>query len=463
MATYSGTDVLWHGEPIKVVIHFDSNTTYTVYSVTGYDSSGNYIKKIDFNLSEGNNRVNPLGIATSNSISMSIFDIEDRLSPDNIDSPYYGKTVNGVKVEVFISYDGENWTPYGIYYTVSWSGSFSEGYHNFVNVSAEDKMNTIGNMDMPEIPAYSGIYSANLIGSVMEGIGLSQAEYYVDERINEQMTYGITTGSKVRDFMNNICQLLFARVIIDRSGRVCFVPALDTYENANVFELTSGETGALSNKNTNNINYNRLRVKYLVYQGTGDRAEIFRATRSLSVGLNSINDIQFSKKALSIEQVKALFDKGNSTALIDNIYYTGFQNGIQLHVNVTGEAISSCEFIGSGVTISTTDAFADLSIGNASVIGGSTFEFDTKQIMDETKANEIALKLRAYLTAVSRNIGMSGTVLSPRLYVGDKIEISSTGTMYDGLYKVTNEQISMGEDYSMSLNLIRVEEEEAAE
>lgn len=459
MATYSGTDVLWHGEPIKVVIHFDSNTTYTVYSVTGYDSSGNYIKKIDFNLSEGNNRVNPLGIATSNSISMSIFDVEDRLSPDNIDSPYYGKTVNGVEVEVFISYDGVNWTPFGIFYTTSWSGSYSEGYHNFVNVSAEDKMNTIGNMDMPEIPAYSGVYSAQLIGSVMEGIGLSQAEYYVDERINEQMTYGITTGNKVRDFMNNICQLLFARVIIDRSGRVCFVPALDTYEDANTFELTSGETGALSNKNTNNINYNKLRVKYLVYQGAGDRDEIFNVNRPLSLGSNSISDIQFIRKALSIEQIKCYFKKGVSTADISNVSYSGFQNGIQLSINVTGEAIDSCNIIGIGIPISTSDAYYDLAIGNASIVGGMTFEFDTKQIMDETKAQGIATSLRQYLTAVSRNINMNGCVLSPRVYVGDKIVIDDTNTMYDGTYKVTNMSISIGEDYSMNMTLIRVEEE----
>lgn len=460
MATYSGRDTLWKGEPIKMVLHIDDNTTYTIYSVDGYDTSGNYIKKIDFNLSDGNNRVNPLGISTSNTISVSIFDTEDRLSPDNPNSPYYGKIVNGLKVELFISYNGVDWAPFGTYYTSAWSGSYSEGYHNFVNMSAEDAMVTILNKDMPEIPAYSGVMVADLIGSVMEGIGLSQAEYYVDERINEEMTFGIVSGNKVRDFINNLMQLVLGRCYIRRDGVICFGPALDPSADANTFELTDAETGSLSNKNSNAINYTKLRVKYLTYNGTGDRNEIFRATRSLSVGLNNISDIQFSKKALSIEQVKCLFDKGNSSAIIDNVYYSGFQNAIQLHINVTGEAISSCEIVGSGVTISTSENYVDLAVGG-SVVGGSQFEFNTQQIMDETKATSIANKLKAYLVAIGKNIGISGCCLSPRVYVGDRI-VLDTGTMYDGTFKVVNEQISMGEDYSMNLTLIRVEEEEAA-
>lgn len=457
---YTGSDVLWHGEPIKAVIHIDSNTDYTVYTDGSYDSyAGNMIKSIKFNLSEGNNKVNPLGIASSNSISMSIYDKDDNLSPANEQSPYYGKIVNGIEIDISISYDGVNWEPYGKYYATNWDGSFSEGWHGFVNVTAEDMMNTIGNKDLPEIQAYQGMYAADLIGAVMEGIGLSSSEYYVDDRINEQMTYGITTGSKVRDFMNNICQLLFARVLINRSGVVMFVPALDTYADANEFDIGADYTGTFVNRNTNNINYNKLRVKYLVDGGAGDRDEIFNVNRALSLGSNSISDIQFNRKALSIEQIKCYFRKGVSTADISNVSYSGFQNGIQLSINVTGEAIDSCNIIGIGIPISTTDAYYDLAIGNTSIVGGMTFEFDTKQIMDETKAQGIATSLRQYLTAISRNINMNGCALSPRIYVGDKIVIADTDTMYDGTYKVTNMDISFGEDYSMNMTLIRVEEE----
>ena len=127
---------------------------------------------------------------------------------------------------------------------------------------------------------------------------------------------------------------------------------------------------------------------------------------------------------------------------------------------MTGEAISSCEIVGSGVTISTTEQYVDVDVSGT--YGGSIFEFDSQQIMTESKATNIANKLKSYLIAIGKNINMSDCVLSPRIQIGDKIRISNTETMYDGLYKITSQSISMGDDYNMSLTLIRVEEEEAA-
>lgn len=459
MATYTGANVLWKGEPLKAVFHFDSQTDYIVYSDTQYDNSGNMINKVEFKLSEGNNKVNPLGIASSNSMSIEVFDKDNALSPANQNSYLYGKVVNGVQIDMYISYDGSAWSPYGKWLITNVSCSYSEGYHGFTNIQASDKMDHIGGLDIPEIQAYQGMYAADLIGAVMEGIGLSSSEYYVDDRINEQLTYGITTGNKVRDFINNICQVLTARAVLNRSGVIMFVPALDPYEDANTFEVDESYAGTFVNQNTNNINYNKLRVKYLIDGGAGERDEIFNVNRALSVGNNNITDIQFSRKALSIEQIKCLFRKGVSTADITNVVYSGFQNGIQLTVSVSGEAISDCNIVGIGIPISTQDAYYDLSIGNTAVVGGMTFEFDTKMIMDSSKAQSIATKLRQYLVAIGRTIGMNGSPLSPRMDVGDILVLDNTGTMYDGTYKITALNISFSESYSVSMTLIRVEEE----
>lgn len=108
-------DKIWHGEPIKAVIKFDDKTEYTVYTDFEHSTSENFIKEIKFSLSEGNSSVNPLGIAVSNSINMQIFDKDDNLSPVNKNSIYYGKVVNGVEIDLFISYDGSSFEPYGIY------------------------------------------------------------------------------------------------------------------------------------------------------------------------------------------------------------------------------------------------------------------------------------------------------------------------------------------------------------
>lgn len=446
---------LWNGEPIKAVIKFDSSTEYTVFTSLDASTSGNFIKQIQFSLSEGNNRVNPLGIATSNSITMQVYDKNDNLSPANKNSPYYGRIVNGVEIDVFISYDGTTYEPYGIYFTTNWDGAFSEGWHGLVNVSAEDKLNTLGNYSLPEIPAYSNVEAGDLIANVMAGLDIGTDEYTIDPSINQTLMYGITQGGKVRDFLNNICQLLFARVVIDRQGIIRFVPALAVYNNSNELDIGPEYTGSFTNKNTSNINYNKVSVKYLEAGETSKEVLFNDSSHILNDGANVITDINFRFKALSIEQVRILFNQTESNASITSFNYKGYQNGIQLNINVSNGPINECALIGEGTIVSTTDRNVTVDVDNATVIGGSTFEFDTKQMMNKSSATIIANNLKEYLSIISKNVLLQGTALTPKLYVGDKVVISDTDTMYDGEYKVVSLDITVGEDYSLSATLIR--------
>ena len=61
------------------------------------------------------------------------------------------------------------------------------------------------------------------------------------------------------------------------------------------------------------------------------------------------------------------------------------------------------------------------------------------------------------MSKISRNVIMNGTALTPKLYVGDKVIIENTDTMYDGTYKIVALNIEFGEDYSLSSTFIRLE------
>lgn len=448
--------ILWNGEPLRAVIKFDTNLIYTVYTYVDEQVNGNFIKQINFSLREGNSSVNPLGIATSNNISLQIYDANDYLSPLNTESPYYSKLVNGVEIDLYISYDGENYEPYGIYYTTNWDGEFSEGWHGLVNISAEDKLNTIGNYKLPEVPAYENIQASDLIGLVLQGVGMTTAEYSVDPSIDKVLNYGIASGDKVRDFMNNISQLLFARVIIDRMGVLRFVPALGFYATSNDIIIYPQYTGSFVNKNTTNINYNKITVKYLEL-GETTREELFNDnSHVLEDGENIISDINFSNRALNIEQVKVLYEPTENGASIASMSYQGYQNGIQLSINVVNGPINKVRLIGEGLAASTVERTVSMDVDNSSVIGGTTFEFDTKQMMNQESASFLANDLRVYLIKISKNVVMKDTVLTPKLYIGDRVRIDGSGTLfYGGAYKVIGIELSMGEDYNMTVTMIR--------
>lgn len=447
----------WSGETIKAIIKLSDKVEYIVYTDISRTTSGNFIKELQVDNTDGNNSVNPLGVAVSNSISLQVYDSEDALSPMNTSSPYYGLTVNGVEIDLFIEYETDVWTPYGIYYTTYWGGAYSDGGHGLVNISADDRLNTLGALDLPDVPAFAGVEAGNLIAYVMAGLGLSVDQYKIDPSINTTLEYGIVQGTKVRDFLNNICQLLMARVIIDREGVIKFVPAIGVYVDGNKIEITDGETGTLVNKNNNNINYDKVRVKYLEAGETSYETLFSDNSHTLSEGVNVITDINVKLRALSYDSVKVLFNSTEELAQINSLSYRGYQNGIQLNIGVTGGGINNCQIVGEGTAISTTDRQVDIEIDNSTTFGGTTFEFDTQQMMSKSKAEQLGEQLKEYIKAIRKNIVMSGTALTPKLNIGDELDIVGTGTLYDGVYKVIKQSITFGEDYNMDVTLIRLE------
>lgn len=448
------TSKRWRGEPIKLELHIEEDLVFTCSTSTDGDA---FIQNINFTNSEGNMRVNPLGVATSNRVSLSIFDRLDRLSPANVNGPYYNKLVNGLKLNLFIQYvENGNWEPYGEYYTTSFSGSYSDGFAGLAIVSGEDKLNTVGNMNVPELKVYANVTIKDLVKAVFNGLGITDEMYSIDPGVDMSRLYGVLPGTKVRNFLNKICQITFSRVIVDRSGIIRFVPALKLASTYNEVELGPDDIGSLKNENTDNINYNRISVQYLSYD-SNTRAIIYRrGDVVLSLGDNVLNDITFQNQVISIENVDVLYSSENNTAEVESVSYQAFQDGMILTIKVNGAAINNCDITVEGVVISGADLFESIDLRNSTKVGGLEFTLETDIQMTKTEAQTLCRNVRDYIEKITRSINISGCVLSPKIYTGDKITIAGTGTMYDGIYKVTSQNLNYSENYNMNLELVRL-------
>ena len=84
-------------------------------------------------------------------------------------------------------------------------------------------------------------------------------------------------------------------------------------------------------------------------------------------------------KVLSIEQVECIIDSKENNANIESMHYQGYQDGIEITIKLSGEATTNCLIQGEGIVVSTTSKNVTVTVDNTSIIGGSTFEFDTKQ------------------------------------------------------------------------------------
>jgi hypothetical protein len=438
---------LWNGEYLKCVIKFDDNTTYTVYNNRA--NNNNFIYSASFSLKDGNTNVNPLGINESSVLYLKLYDVNDYLSPLNTNSPYYNKMNNGVEIDMFISYDGSTWSDYGVWYVTSWSGGYSIGGHELTSITCEDKINVIGNMDLPLLPAYADVYSGSLIRTVLTSCGINNNDIVIDEACNKWMAYGVYNGTKVRDFLNNICQNIIARIIVDRHGKIRVIPALNLKESYDELDLSGNELGSLQNKLSRAVDFNKLELRYLSIVDK-DRKELFRKTMSFASGTSRTELIRFYDKCLSLEQVQI---EGDGAQYINNTDYTSYQGGLVIDMDCSS-AINNVTVYGSGLVANTKEEVLTANIQNS---GNKTYGFNTEQMMSENDAISLKNSLVSYFENIKNQILISGCILTPRLNIGDLVVIEDATDVYNGRYRVSNLDISFGTDYNVECTLIRLE------
>lgn len=441
-------ETIYNNEQLRATIKFPSGDYVALTDKPGTDLDKLLISS-EFSLSEGNTGVNPVGTLASNSASLMIYDTEDSLSPGNTSSPYYGEMVNGVRVLLEVRSTGD-WEPYGTWYTTGWSGAYYDGGAYAVRVSLEDRLNTLGQLPLPKITAYKDIQVGQLITNVLKAVGVPETELYIDPALNQTISYGIAQGDKVRDFINSICQMVFARVFVNRDNVICFYPALSTLATGNTWTLTHNELGSLYNKNEAAINYSSVKLSY--YEPDAVVKEVlFDGVYDLKSGANTLTDITPNGKVISVEQV----DVTSKTTTVQGLQITAFQDYISLNVTVT-EAEEDVSISGLGYVVGSKQSFVIANIPNAAITGAGVLPFDTQQILTTTQANALAQQVASFVQAVSRSFGVSGTPLTPFIYTGDKVVIADTGTHYDGTYKVTEATIRFAEGYGVDISFIRI-------
>lgn len=452
------TPALWQGQDLKFTLYIDDENTYEATTIG--DTSNKFIHSISFNKSEGNTSVNPLGIASSDRVNISVFDPEDLLSPANTSGPYVDKLTTGLKIEVNISDDmGETWKPFGVFYTTSFSGNYSDGVHNLVTISGEDRLNTFGNTIVPELPVYANVSIQKIIESLYEALGYTTAEYYIDPLINTEYLWGILPGTKVRDFINSACQRMFARVLIDTNGVMRWLPALTLGTNYNQITVNPNMIGNLKNNTANNINYSRINVKYVIY-GQETEATIYSNNNiSLKVGENTIDNITFNNVVVAVTRLLVNYKSELGLGSITNVSYVAFGNGMIINIETEGESVYGVSITAEGIVMSTLSKIASLEVDSGGRVGLTEFTYENKFPMTEAEANQLCQDLWNYIKTLRNRITISNTALSPYISIGDKVTVEGTGTLYDGVYKVINIDLKFAETYSSSLTLLRLGEQ----
>lgn len=432
----------WNNEPIKVILTFDNGKTYetSTHSLSGYS-----VVSFNKNEEEQINYTNLFGSINSNEINMKLFDVLDRLNCENKKSPFYGYMRQGVEVKAYISYDDEEtWEDYGTYYVTDWSGVYSNGFQDVVNIRAVDEMHYILNNDVPKLSTYSGIKADELIYRVLTGCGVDKNRIKIDKSLNTELRFGLAEDEKVGYFLNEICQALCAVAIINDHNEILIMPTLTGYNN--YYDLDDKYIEIIENCNNNKSIYTNVKCRYNKRKGKS-KGSILNDTVDLVVGTNNINNLEFGVSSLNIREIRVETEES-----IDIRSFSAYQNGIDIEI-ISDSAIEETDVTVSGEYINSVEKYVKSEINYTDQKNNRkvSYEIFNRYVQCEEDAQIVADKMAKYIELMNHRIKLR-TVYTPRIALGDILNFDNE--FLQGKYKVIASNTSHGEVYEKNLTLI---------
>lgn len=449
--------LIWQGVYLyKCVLTFDNGQVFEV--VSGDNASGAKIKGFHVDEKTAVTSGNPVGIMSPNSCNVVIFDPEYRLIPTNVNSPYYGYMRNGVKVNLYISYDfGETWEPLGEYFTEGWRVRKVNGGFEAAELTCTDKLTYIGNKDIPKLSAYAGVDVKGLLREIFLAVGLTESEFYIDPSLDLTMIYAITKGNKLREVLNTIAQSLIARVTVGRDGVVRVIPAFPSMEVVGVLGPTFLESLTVSHNQL--AVYNKVKLSYNKVDNRPSEVLLSLNNVLINPGVNDFSNLQTSQNILSIDGVYIEFE-GNSTDFdkdrVEYIDYKASQRGIDIEIKSNATEPFYCDLTVEGRTTGVTDAYVEKDVPGTDTKIGNTLSLESYVIQDESTAKSYVDKVVDYLYKMEQEVTISG-LLSPKLEPSKYIQVETNNHITDGNYLITQFRLSLDEvSYSVSATLIKI-------
>lgn len=156
----------------------------------------------------------PFASVSANELSFELANIGDVFNPINTDSPYYGKIVVGLQIDLYIRPVSANqftWDQLGTFYLSDWQLGFAG---QTVSATATDKVSKIINATRVKLPVYKNIAYNTFIQHFFTKLGMPIT---LDSALIGTLRYGYHVLRNA-DFLNNIAGGLQVFIFCDHSG-----------------------------------------------------------------------------------------------------------------------------------------------------------------------------------------------------------------------------------------------------
>lgn len=396
----------------RIEIHFSDTE---ILNISGKDK----ILGLSVNEELFTNNSTPLGVVSSNSMSIKIDNGDGLLAPSNKESIYFGKMVENTKIKLFIAVDGLE-LPFGIWFVKGWGNGVDFTGWKPIELNCVDIIGTLLSKQIPNIEIDNNMTVEKYMSSLFVGLGISS--YKIGAGFDKVFGFSSISGNKVGDVLNTVASGSVANIYASRSGEILVESAiknmgLDYYSLSGSNAVIDGSIieGGISK-------YKNIRVYYnSKFKNTSTLLHQIKDLE-LKSGTNNLNNITINKNIYSIDIVRVLSNKiGNSLCVLTKLRYTN--NTISLQIDNKTENKISVDLEIFGSDMSDSKAFLDTNLSRTSDANDSSlYKVDNELIQTSEYAGWYSTQVYNYLNYDVFAVDLK-TIASPVIKVGDNVKL----------------------------------------
>ena len=329
----------------KVLVYFDGDASPPVEF--GKDDI------VDIYLLEeaGKESASPIGIISSNELTISFKNEGQIFTPTNTSSPFYGKLRPNIKVEPYLSLETSpgvfEQIPLGVFWTNDWDAP-SNALE--AKVICYDRLFEIGNRDIPMLRVMLNTTVYDMFETLFVALGLRPGiDFYIDPSLKIPVKIGWFPEDKVKSALQVLAEAGNCNVTADRYGKIRVLSNFRSSAPATVFSDNDQIINANNPQRYLNI-YNAVRLNYRIPYIKPTEQILKVESLTIPRGGAKLQNLKFNNGPIaSVDSVKLL---GAKNAEIVSVKYGAWMAEIEIANNGSDETVS-LEIYGKPVATAT--------------------------------------------------------------------------------------------------------------
>lgn len=426
----------------SLTIYFSNGSSLPIVYSPDFNDGTNVCTHINIKESAMSTGKNPVGVVSSNYLSLTLKSRDGSLFPENSSSPYYGLMNASARIGISIT-DDVGVVSFGTFFVESWVPQLTSSTPYTVKIVALDKLSLFGRNPVPiagkMLPISSDSYFRSVITAVNSKLSSPYRILVPDGTLfNKFPNLSVSDfgTDKMNEWLNIFAQSTLTNIYLTRNSTILTDYVLDSPNETPSFTLSDTTNVTSVSLNSSSITaYTGVQVSGVSYSVTKDSEQLLSLSDlTLNQGINTISGLMFETsgvyKITNIVIESSL--SSTSDIILTNLTYNS--SGLSLSINNSSSSATQVNLKVFGLLTSKSKIL--YSSGDTSVMG-SVFEC-TNSILPQSYLNSYSSDLLSVINTKSETLTLSG-LFDLRMTVGSLVNVFLTGSLkLSGVYKIVS-------------------------